>query len=101
MFKTQRIHRRWLAALPVLLAMVVGIPTSGHAADEGRIAFASDRTGRWQVYTANPDGTDQVQLTNLAPAHERLADNSKYLSGWKTDCLQLQRRRRSRSISGK
>jgi Tol biopolymer transport system component len=52
--------------------MIVGIPNFGHAKDRGRIVFASDRTGSWQVYTANPDGTYQVQVTNLAPTDDDL-----------------------------
>jgi TolB protein len=35
--------------------------------DKGKIVFASDRTGSWQVYTMNPDGTGQFQVTNLEP----------------------------------
>jgi len=38
------------------------------AADRGRIAFVSDRSGSSQIYTMNPDGTDQLQVTDLAPA---------------------------------
>ena len=31
--------------------------------DGKRIAFQSDRTGRWEVWVMNADGTDQRQLT--------------------------------------
>lgn len=30
----------------------------------GRIAFASNRDGNYEIYTANPDGSDPVRLTN-------------------------------------
>ena len=31
--------------------------------DGGKIAFSSDRSGRYQIWTINPDGTDLAQLT--------------------------------------
>jgi hypothetical protein len=46
MFKTQRIHRRWLAALPVLLAMVVGIPTSGSCRGRRAHCFCQRSNGK-------------------------------------------------------
>ena len=33
----------------------------------GKILFRSDRSGSWQIYTMNPDGSDQTQVTNPAP----------------------------------
>ena len=30
----------------------------------GRIAFASDRDGNWEVYVMNADGSGQTNLTN-------------------------------------
>jgi TolB protein len=39
----------------------------GSATDVGKIVFVSDRSGSSQIYLMNPDGTDQVQVTNLAP----------------------------------
>jgi Tol biopolymer transport system component len=44
-----------------------------YAGTNGRIAFAADRTGSTQLYTANADGTDLFQLTNLPPAVNPLA----------------------------
>ena len=32
----------------------------------GKIAFTSDRDGNFEVYTINPDGSDEVRLTNSA-----------------------------------
>ena len=43
---------------------------SANAADRGRIAFVSDRSGSWQIYTMNPDGTDQLQVTDLTPTED-------------------------------
>jgi hypothetical protein len=37
MFKTRRMYPRSLAAFPVLLAIIVGIPIFVHATDKGRI----------------------------------------------------------------
>ena len=34
-------------------------------AGPSRIAFASDRSGNYQIYTMNPDGTDQVRITSV------------------------------------
>ena len=33
--------------------------------DGRRVAFASDRSGNWEIWLTNPDGSDAVQLTSL------------------------------------
>ena len=33
--------------------------------DGRRVAFTSDRTGRWEIWVSNPDGTNAVQITSL------------------------------------
>jgi TolB protein len=48
----------------ILLAAVTAVAA---APNNGRIVFVSDRTGSYQIYTMNPDGSEQVQVTNLAP----------------------------------
>jgi Tol biopolymer transport system component len=59
--------------LSVSVAMaIVMISAEGWASEpastrDGRIVFTSDRGGSWQIYTMNPDGSDQTQVTNLAP----------------------------------
>src|SRR5262245_4209052 len=35
--------------------------------DGSKIAFVSDRTGDWQIYVMNPDGTKVRKLTELVP----------------------------------
>jgi len=40
-------------------------PVEPDAPLTGKILFSSRRTGRWQLYTMNPDGSDQRQLTFL------------------------------------
>lgn len=37
--------------------------TPAWSPDGARIAFASDRTGTWEIFLMNADGSDQVQLT--------------------------------------
>lgn len=34
------------------------------SSDGTKLVFMSDRDGNWQIYTMNPDGTEQVNLTN-------------------------------------
>jgi Tol biopolymer transport system component len=34
-------------------------------APDGRIAFASDRSGSWEIWIAGPDGSSQVRVTNF------------------------------------
>ncbi|MFB3829613.1 MAG: protein kinase, partial [Bryobacteraceae bacterium] len=36
--------------------------------DGKRIVFASDRTGNWEIWVSDPDGSKAVQLTNMAGA---------------------------------
>jgi TolB protein len=48
-------------------------PSPAHATfpgTNGRIAFASDTDGDYDIYTVNPDGSDLTQLTN-DPANDR------------------------------
>jgi len=59
--------------LPILLAfsLLFAISTAwaGAAGQSGKIVFVGGDTqsGSFQLYTMNPDGSDKVQLTNLAP----------------------------------
>ena len=36
--------------------------------DGRRVAFASDRSGRWEIWLADPDGSNPIQLTSLGTA---------------------------------
>jgi Tol biopolymer transport system component len=45
---------------------------SASRSQNGRIVFVSDRSGSWQIFTMNPDGGDQVQVTDLAPTDDDL-----------------------------
>src|SRR6266481_10052867 len=56
-----------IAVLGVIAIICTATVASAASADKGRIAFVSDRTGSWQIYTMDPDGTGQFQVTNLAP----------------------------------
>ena len=42
--------------------------SAAFAPDGKRIAFASDRSGSYEIWVCNSDGTNQVQLTSLAAA---------------------------------
>ena len=53
--------------LAVLWIFVAAVTPVAAAPNNGRIVFVSDRTGSYQIYTMNPDGSDQVQVTNLSP----------------------------------
>jgi TolB protein len=54
-------------AASILLTLAL---SSAAAAQKGRIVFISDRSGSWQLYTINPDGSDLFQVTTLAPTDD-------------------------------
>jgi Tol biopolymer transport system component len=61
----QRVMRTALVALAAATVLLAAAPGGAvAAATNGRIAFASDRTGDLEIYSMNPDGTGQAQLTN-------------------------------------
>jgi Tol biopolymer transport system component len=43
-------------------------PQSTQTASEGRIVFAAPGESTWQLFSANPDGTDVAQVTQIEPA---------------------------------
>jgi Tol biopolymer transport system component len=59
-----------MAAAIVVLTFMGSFFAVASESQSGKIAFASDRSGSWQIYTMNPDGSDQVQVTNLAPTDD-------------------------------
>jgi Tol biopolymer transport system component len=71
MLTSKRIRNLATAVLATFLVLLCALSTWA-TAQNGRIAFASDRTGSWQIYTMNPDGSDPVQVTNLAPTSDDL-----------------------------
>ena len=57
----------------VLGGVLVGASVPAHATfsnKNGRIVYISDRSGNWQLYTVNPDGSDLFQVTNLPPSDD-------------------------------
>lgn len=71
----RKIRRYAMNSGYVLLTMVV-INSLSFGADpgkNGKIAFIANLTGTNQIYTANPDGTDLFQVTNLPPASNPFA----------------------------
>ena len=61
----------------LLICMSYGAarPMSLLAAGNGRIVFASDRTGNWDIFAMDGDGSHVVNLTN-SPTDEERAGNS-------------------------
>lgn len=63
--KCERLLR--IAIVSAIAVACTALPASAASGEQGKIAFASDRSGSWQVYIMNPDGSDISQLTNLPP----------------------------------
>lgn len=64
-----------IIALIVTVLALLNTPSAWAAfpGKNGRIAFLSDKTGSFQIYTMNPDGSDLFQVTDLPPAIDGLA----------------------------
>ena len=62
----------WMVVLllPCLL-LGMGRPAATLAVSNGRIVFASERTGNWDLFTMDPDGSHVVNLTNSPTDEER------------------------------
>ena len=54
-------------AIAVLFVLFAAPASATYAGQNGRIAFAANLSGTFQLYTINPDGSDMLQLTNLPP----------------------------------
>jgi TolB protein len=67
-----------LSAFLSSVILICIVPTSGAAAQtvapNGRIVFASDADGDWDVWTMNADGSDPVNLTSAGEPAEGWAD---------------------------
>ncbi len=49
-------------------ALLLSLPAKAvFPGNNGKLAFQSDRSGSWQLYTVNSDGTGLLQITQLAP----------------------------------
>ena len=54
-----------------------------HASSDGRLAFASDRSGAWEIWTTLPDGTSPARLTRLegpAALHPRWSPDGRRIA---------------------
>ncbi|MCX6622924.1 MAG: hypothetical protein NTY38_18035, partial [Acidobacteria bacterium] len=52
-----------------LIASTLEDVTPQFSPDGSRLAFASDRTGHWEIYTSAPDGSGVTQLTSIRGPH--------------------------------
>jgi Tol biopolymer transport system component len=58
----------FLNTLHCLLLLVTTLTAwAGEAAPTSRIVLVGNQGGSWQLYRVNPDGSNMVQVTNLAP----------------------------------
>jgi len=81
------VHRSSGRALRGLLALVgvlgatlaIAVATAA-ATSPGLVCFSSNRTGSYQVYTMNSDGSDLRQLTSTSAYNDRYGDHSPDLS---------------------
>src|SRR5215213_2898757 len=65
MKKNYKIIKKLIIVLyPVILLFV--LPTLSAA--QGKIVFSSNRDGNFEIYSMNPDGTNQTRLTNNSAA---------------------------------
>ncbi|MBA3551578.1 MAG: PD40 domain-containing protein [Actinobacteria bacterium] len=48
-----------------LLSLPLDAASAAFPSSSGLITFASKRDGNWEIYTANPDGTGQINITNV------------------------------------
>jgi TolB protein len=68
---TAQIEKGLMVAAALLFAVLLwrnGVGVQAADVDEsGRIAFVGNQSGSFQLYTMNADGTNMVQITNLAP----------------------------------
>jgi len=68
--------RAFFILLPLVLILACGILVFGEEPKDDKIVFSSYRSGSWELWTINPDGTGLTQLTNT-PDDERAAKWSK------------------------
>lgn len=78
--KIKNFSLRLLSLLSVMVLSLAFANLASAAGQQGRIAFSSDRDGDYEIYTVDPDGRGEVQVTNnsasdLYPSYS--ADGSK------------------------
>lgn len=70
--RTRQIHTTRIAIALIALAGCLFLATRAEAVPpaNGRIAFESQRTGNSEIFSMDPDGTDQINLSNNAANDE-------------------------------
>jgi TolB protein len=53
--------------LAAMILVLGGTAAATYAGKNGRVAFVSNLSGTYQLYTMNSDGSDRQQITNLPP----------------------------------
>ena len=66
----------------ILLGAAMAFPQARPLARNGKIAFASARSGNWEIYSMNSDGTDQTRLTYST-------EDGAFLPSWSPNGRQL------------
>jgi Tol biopolymer transport system component len=56
----------WLVMLIIIISLVSTFGSIGCRATKNKIAFVSDRDGKWEIYIMNIDGSDQKRITDNA-----------------------------------
>src|SRR5215469_7700545 len=67
-----------------VLLFTVGTAHATYPGKNGRIAFVSNLSGTYQLYSINPDGSDMLQITHLPPT-----DNALWTPDYSPDGRQI------------
>lgn len=80
--RTSRLAFTVASTLSLVLILVIAYSPAWatYPGRNGRIVFAANRSGTYQLYTINPDGSDMRQITNLPPT-----ENSTWFPDYSPD----------------